>query len=171
MKFIIFCLSLIMLNGCTNYLYQGQINAEDSNGKERKVLIYWTKTSPLLGSDKAGPANLMTECGALISFDEQEQGIFFRAEPGKDRFVDSQVPVKNGDICGKFLTANSFVDIGSGALELSILCIPEEADEFSLSQRSYISAKYSPYTFTITETQSWSFLGELPPAPTLLDCY
>jgi hypothetical protein len=170
MKLIILCLSLAVLNGCTNYLYKGQIIAEDSKGRDRDVIIYWTKTSPLLGGDKAGPASLLTECGSLVSFDEQEQGIFFRGEPGKDRFADSQTPVKNGDICGKFLNEFRFVDIGSGALELSILCIPEDADDFSLFQRSYVSAKHSPYKFNVIEFHDWSFLGKSLPAPSVPDC-
>ena len=134
------------------------------------MIIYWTKTSPLFGSDKAGPASLLTECGSLVSFDEQEQGIFFRADPAKDRFADSQAPVKNGDICGKFLNAFRFVDIDRGELELSILCLPKEADDFSLTQRRYISANSSPYKFNITESHDWSFMGKPPQAPSIPAC-
>ncbi|VAX37687.1 hypothetical protein MNBD_UNCLBAC01-290 [hydrothermal vent metagenome] len=170
MKLIIVCLSLLSLSACSNYLYKGNIRALDSNGVDREVMLYWNKTAPLLGADKAGPAVLLTECGSLISFDERDQGVIFRGESGRDMNANTGLQVEDGDICGKFLNKSQFVEINEGELELSILCAPVDADDFSISKRSYIGAKDSPYKFNIIASKKWSFLGGEHQAPSQPEC-
>ncbi len=170
MKLIITCLSLLLLNGCTNYLYQGNIRAADSKSIDREVVLYWNKTDPLIGDDKAGPASLLTECGSLISFDERNEGILFRGEPGRDVIASTGSQVSNGDVCGEFLNHQKFTIIGEGELEVSILCEPDPGDGFSITERSYIAAKDTPYIFNITSTKVWSFLGNTHQAPPTPEC-
>ena len=172
MKLAITCLSILLLNGCSNYLYKGNIRAIDSEGKDREVILYWNKTDPLIGDDKAGPASLLTECGSLISFDERNEGIVFLGEPGRDIITKTGSQVSNGDVCGRFLNHQKFVLIGDGEIELSILCQPQPISdgEFSTKKRSYIAVKSTPYKFNITSTKSWSFLGDTHQSPPIPEC-
>lgn len=170
MKVIITFLSLVLLNGCANYLYQGNIRAADSKGKDREIILYWNKTEPLIGDDKAGPANLLTECGSLISFDEQKEGIFFRGEEGRDIVASTGIEVSKGDKCGKILNFQKFIDVDDGELELTILCKPSPADEFKIGSKSYIAANDTPYKFNISSTKNWSFFGKTHKSPPVPEC-
>lgn len=164
MKKIIVCSLLFLISGCTHYSYQGNMAIADANGVDREVILYWNKTD-----DKAGPATLLTECGPSISFDEREEGILFRGNPASDVHADTNLPVKNGDVCGKFLDKKRFVDIQPGALELTITC-KHKGDEFAINTRNYIEAKDTPYEFQINETKDWSFFGQTPVAPDVPEC-
>lgn len=145
-------LSIITVLGCANHVYQGKISALDSKGKERHVVLYWTKTDPLLGKAKAGPASLLTECGIPIQFTEQENGIIFRGMPGQDQRVIGEAGDEIDILCGRFNGHNKFTEIsdGTGTVSISVYCVPV-LDEFSIaSQRSYINASQTPYQFPVT---------------------
>lgn len=156
--------------GCANHVYQGEISALDSKGKERQVVLYWTKTDPLLGKAKAGPASLLTECGVPILFDEQETGIFFRGTPGQDHLVIGETGDSIDMVCGRFNNQNKFTEIEDGTLSVSVYCIPL-VDEFSLaSRRSYIQARQAPYQFPVTSRKQISLFGKIPDVPGPFDC-
>jgi len=166
-KIAVYC-TLFLLGGCTNYLYQGEITAQDSAGMKREVILYWSKTDPLLGREKAGPIVVLTQCGSSIIFDERDEGIVFRGEAGREVIARTGEPVVDGFICGKVLNQNRFVDLGEGNLELTILCKPV-SDKFSVKPRHYILAADEPYRFEVNAKKKWSFLGKVPPAP-IADC-
>lgn len=155
--------------GCTSYLYQGKIIAPDSNNVERQFLLYWTKTKPFLGEAKGGPASLITQCGNRIGFDERPEGIIFRGTAGSDYLTDPSRPIKDGQQCGRIVSLQRFSDDVPDKVEVIISCGPL-SDEFSAQQRSYIKADTTPYVFDISVIETWSFLGELPAAPTLGAC-
>ena len=144
----------------------------DSAGRERQVVLYWSKTRGLLTRPKAGPASLLTECGAPVMFVEQPQGIVFRGTPGQDRQVigeaDASLPTEIP--CGSFIDRKHFVEIPSGPLKLTVFCEPV-ADEFSAGRRTYIQARPEPYEFDMTATRKWSLTGKVPEAPAPLPCY
>ncbi len=152
-----------VLQGCANYLYQGEITAQDSSGQERRVVLYWPKTDPLLGDPKAGPAILLTQCGARITFVERPERIVFRGTPSQDRPSGQDVTISEGQICGRFVGEKRFVDIDGGTLSLIISCEPITS-EFSLN-RAYLRASPDPYQFQIKEDKSWSLFGKVPDAP------
>ena len=160
------------LNGCTNYVYQGSIKAEDSQGKQRQMLLYWSKTDPLIGDKKADMAHLSTECGSLIVYENQPQGIIFRGEPQRDRLVPALAKpganTSNTIECGRIQGASRLTELGSGKVSLTIHCVPLSND-FSVVKRVYPKARESAYVFEVTENKNWSLLGstpELPAAPT-----
>lgn len=172
---LILCLLLGFSHGCTNYLYTGKIMEQDSFDVNRAMILYWSKTDPLLGSPKAGPATLVTQCSLRrLSFDEREQGILFLGDPGKDFDALREIPVPSQDyVCGRFIDEAAFVDISKGSLSLSVFCRPE-IDEFSVRPKNqgYLKARKEPYIFDIQETKEWSFLGkilEAPPPPQCLN--
>jgi hypothetical protein len=166
----ILLLTIFILSGCTNYLYQGNIKALDSEGNERNVTLYWNKTVPFIGDDKAGPASLITECGNLITFDEQVDGIVFRGSPDRDVVVSTGLKASIREVCGEFLKHARFVGIGEGELQVMINCKPQPGDEFSLSSRRYIAASETPYTFNVSSHKEWSLLGKTHQSPAVPDC-
>jgi len=162
-----------VLNGCTNYLYQGSIKAEDSAGKQRQVVLYWSKTDPLIGDEKADMAHLLTECGSLVVFENRAEGIIFRGEPQRDRLVNPQAATGGSPAetieCGRIQGPRSLVDLGRGKVLLTIRCEPVSG-EFSVQKRTYLKAREAAYEFDITENKQWSFLGSTPDAPTVPTC-
>lgn len=166
---ILSMLALWLTAGCTNFLYQGEITAQDSYGKERHFVLYWTRTDPLLGVAKAGPAILLTECSPFtrISFDEQAEGLIFRGMPGLDR-LPGQGAADPNLICGKVANFAKWTEAKEGALAVAIFCEPVP-NEFAVEPRNYLAARPQPYTFTVAEkVKKWSFLGktlEGPPVP------
>ncbi len=167
-------LSQTFVQGCTNTLYQGEIDAMNSQDQERKVVFYWTKTEKLIGKDKAGPAILMTECSTRrLTFVEKENGIFFFGTPGLDNLAD-QTPITSQDQpCGKIVNEQKFNDIQSGTINLEIHCMAN-IDEFSVTSEAtlpaYIKARNEPYRFEIESLSNWSFLGEIQDAPSPPAC-
>lgn len=171
--FILLCLVGGWLPGCTNYLYTGNMTAQDSLNQPREFVLYWSKTDPLFGSPKAGPASLRTQCSLReMSFVEKENGIVFLGDPGKDVDVIHNTPVSSQDhVCGLFAGEHTFADIQEGPLDVMVFCKPV-VDEFSANpqHQTYLKARPEPYPFEITQTKQWSFLGELPKAPALPPC-
>jgi hypothetical protein len=174
MKKILIMVAMLVLgsslNGCTNYLYQGSIKAEDSAGKQRQVVLYWSKTDPLIGDEKADVAHLLTECGSLVVFENQPEGIIFRGEPQRDRLVSPQATTGGSPAqtleCGRIQGPRRLVDLGRGKVSLTIQCEPVSG-EFSVQKRTYLKARNAPYEFAVTENKQWSFLGSTPDAPTV----
>lgn len=161
-----------LLTGCTNYLYQGRIKAEDSAGKQRDVVLYWTKTNPLIGDEKADMAHVLTECGALIVFENQPQGIVFRGDPQRDRlaaFATITAQPSQTMECGRMLHAQRLTEVGQGKVSLTIRCEPK-TNEFSVKPVTYIKAREAAYEFNVRENKQWSFLGRTPKAPEVPTC-
>jgi hypothetical protein len=170
---LIITIALWMTAGCTNFLYQGEISAPDSFGKERHFLIYWTKTDPLIGASKAGPAILLTECSPAtrIDFGDQPEGIVFRGEPGRDRLPGQTASVGPNQICGKITNYSSLKEAAAGLLRVAIYCQPMPKDEFDLQPRNYLSTRPEPYEFPVIEKQNkWSFFGETLQGPPVPEC-
>jgi len=164
--------SVAVLAGCTNLLYQGEISAKDSYGKERHFVLYWTKSDPLIGEAKAGPAILLTECSPLtrIDFNEQSEGIVFRGMPGLDQLADGGGPATQNMICGKFTNYGKFTEAKEGPLLLAIFCKPVQ-NEFAVQPRNYLAAGQEPHVFTIVEKiRRWSVFGETLPGPPVPEC-
>ncbi len=153
------------LNGCATYVYQGSMSAPDSDGVQRDVLLYWTKTDPLMGEPKADMAHLRTACGALVVYENRESGVVFRGQAGRDRPVSGDQPATaDGFECGRFVGKNSLRDVGAGPLELTMRCAPT-SNEFSVQKLRYLKAREAPYRFQITESRQRSFFGATPDVP------
>ena len=164
---------LWMTAGCTNFLYQGEISAPDSYGKERHFVLYWTKTDPLIGTAKAGPAILLTECSdtTRIDFGDQAEGIVFRGEPGRDRLSGQTESVGLNQICGKITNYATLNAAMAGLLTVAIYCQPMPKDEFAVQLRNYLAARQEPFEFQVVEKQKkWSFLGETLQGPPVPQC-
>ncbi len=161
------------LNGCTSYVYQGSIKAEDSAGKQRQMLLYWSKTEPLIGDEKADMAHLRTECGSLIVFENQPEGIIFRGEPQRDRVVPALATQRTGSSktieCGRIKGSNRLTELSAGKISLTIKCEPV-SNEFSVKQRTYPKARKAAYVFDVTESKKWSLLGSTPAVPAAPTC-
>lgn len=161
---------ILALSACTTHVYTARMDVQDSQGEQRQAVLYWTNTSPLIGKRKAGPAVLMTECGARLRFDERPEGIVFRGTPGQDKPVN-QATTSGADFeCGRFTAHQRFIDISDGKVPLTILCQPVSG-EFSVDPRKYIAARPAPYEFDVTSEKHWSLIGShegiIPPPP---DC-
>jgi len=164
---LVLCLSL--LAGCTTTVYQGSIRAPDSNDQQRRVVLYWTMTEPLVGGAKADMANLLTECGSLVVFDNTGQGVVFRGEPGRDKPLSGEPADPNVFECGRFVDARDLKEVAAGPVALTIQCDPV-SDDFSVMPRSYLKASDQPYRFTITADKQWSMLGATPTVPPPPEC-
>lgn len=160
------------LTGCTNYLYQGRIKAEDSAGKQRDVVLYWTKTDPMIGDAKADMAHVLTECGALVVFENRPEGIVFRGDPQRDRlaaFATITAQPSQTMECGRILHRQRLTDLGQGKVALTIRCEPK-SNEFSVKPLTYIKAQESAYEFDVRENKQWSLLGSVPEVPAVPTC-
>lgn len=165
---------LLVIHGCTNSLYKGEIDVLSSEYQERKAIIYWTKTKPLMGEVKAGPAILMTECSTRrLTFTEKKSGLYFYGDPGKDKLANQMAITSQNTICGRIIGKKHFSSIKPGSIQVNILCESVD-DDFSVHSGStspaYIKASKTPYTFDITESSSWSLFGNIPEAPQPPDC-
>lgn len=156
---LLFLVPVLLLAGCTTYTYQGRITAMDSSQVEREVIVAWSKTDPLIGAPKADAIVLRTACGAPVTYDEKETGIFFFGVPGSDLPLRPDLQKSQHVICGQVLGHTRVEDIGAGTLRLEILCTPK-AGRFVGTKRRYLKARDEPYTFEISETKDWSFLGQ-----------
>ena len=133
--------------------------------------LYWSKTDRLIGTSKAGPVILMTECSTRrLNFDETEAGIVYRGEPGRDRVAVQNETIADGTVCAKIETQSKLTELQAGELVLTMLC---EAvyDEFSIQEGlytpAYLQSREAPYRFYVRENKSWSLFGEMPKAPDL----
>jgi hypothetical protein len=158
----------LLAGGCATYVYQGHIRANDSLGVQREALLYWTRTDPLVGKAKAGPAVLRTACGTPVTYVEHPDAIVFRGTPGQDRLAGQNASVGPNQECGRFLHYRRFVAIGPGNVRLTIHCEPL-TDAFSVG-RAYLHARPEPYTFPIEVTRHWSLFGGAPDIPTPPAC-
>ena len=159
----------LLAQGCTNYMFTAEMMANDSEGDERQIVVYWPMTDPLLGGRKAGPVMLLTECGIPIQFDQQEEGIVFRGNPQDDVFVDGPTPPTSEIECGRFTSADTLVDIDEGTVEFEIRCAPVN-DEFAAIPRAYIAARDEPYEIEIRGVMLRSVFGKTLDAPPIPDC-
>lgn len=136
-------------SGCAQYTYFGSLQAKDSAGKDREVVVYWTKTERKLWFDTAaGGVRLLTECSTnAVDYEEKPQGIVFLRRPA-DVGVGRSIAL--GAACGRILTAPRVADLGEGTLELTMHCRPDTTDDFSIpALRQYLQARDTPYRFQI----------------------
>ncbi len=162
MKKILPLLLILVFSGCTQYIYQGQIRARDSLGKQRDHVIYWNKTQRAIWFDSAaGSLTLLSECSNnTVQYDEQEEGIIFRKRPN-----DTPQKSYKAKDCGKVIGAKHIKDIEEGNLKLTVRCEPE-IDEFTVGGAdSYLNAREEPYTFPITKKATKNLNADLPKRP------
>ncbi len=159
--------------GCANSLFQGELTAADAYGKDRRFVLYWTRTDPLIGQSKAGPAILLTECSPLtrIEFSDQPEGILFRGMPGSDIPPGQGGTVERDPVCGKVTNYTALSEAHAGPLDVVIYCRPAPGDGFAVQPRNYLAARSEPYIFPIDEkVRRWSFWGETLPGPSVPEC-
>jgi hypothetical protein len=172
-RLFLLAVSLWLASGCTNVLYQGEVDAQDAYLKERHFVLYWTKTDPLLGQAKAGPAILLTECSPLtrIEFDDQPEGIVFRGMPGFDLLPEQAAALDRDQICGKVINYTKLREAHEGPLTVAMYCRPVPGDSFAVQPRNYLAARSEPYSFPIVEKMKrWSLFGETLSGPPLPAC-
>jgi len=164
--------TLLLLSGCTNALYQGELTALDAYGKERSFLLYWTRTEPLVGHAKAGPAILLTECSLTrIDFTDQADGVVFRGTPGEDRLAGATDTVELNQVCGAIEGLTSLRDAKAGPLAVRIDCEPMPPDVFAAFPRNYLAASPPAHRIEIVEAlHVWSLFGKTLPAPQPPQC-
>ena len=162
-------LLILLLQGCTNYMYTGRMTALDSQGEERLVVMYWPKTDPWFGKRKAGPVTLLTECGIPIRFDQQDEGIVFRGIPGDDKYLDRETPNVSEFECGRFIGDALLTEIDDGSASFVIQCEPING-EMSAIIRTYIAAKNSAYEIDMTSTREKSLTGKTLDGPPPIPC-
>ena len=168
MKNLVVVLLLVFTTGCTHYLYQGDFNARNNVDETSHFRLWWTRTEPLLGDDKAGPMILDVACGVTVEFTESQRGIEFIAA------TDSYEPMAGQSIaplvCGKVTNLNQFLTYKKGDIELTSSCRPIVDDEgFSAVVPIYLFADQASYRVPITVTEEWSFYDKALSAPKL-DC-
>ncbi|TQV87278.1 hypothetical protein [Aliikangiella coralliicola] len=152
---IILTLLVLLLSGCTHYLYQGDFSANDAFGKERQYRLYWTKTDKFLFGSSAGPLVLDITCDAPKTFEENEQGIFLRLP--KDEFEGSEVADPTAYYCGEVKNLQKLDSYSSGPIQFSISCKPI-VDEWARIKPVFI-AQSDDYQVDIKVVKDWSLFG------------
>ena len=158
-------LSALLAAGCTSYLHVGRIEAEDSSGAHREVLLYWNSTERRIWFDEtSGTAWMKTQCSLrTVTFVQREDGVYFFATPEDAPLEGNSQP---GMVCGRVLNVRSLEDIQSGPLQVTIICKPKmDSEGFTLPRNAYLKARSEPYTFPIEKRE-----GELKDAPQVARC-
>lgn len=173
-KVILIAASLLSA-ACTHTLYQAELDAFNAKSDPVKTVIYWSKTSPLLGVVKAGPIMLLSECSTRrLDFVDSEQGIVFWGKLGGDTRMGEQTPLQGRAVCGSIGQYSSIVDIETGRLPVTIHC-QAFTDAFALSSPpytdAYLAAQSQPYWYDVKSTSHWTFWGEVPIAPPAPACH
>jgi len=146
--------------GCATYVYYGEITAEDSSGEMRDHLIYWTKTTRVLGFDECSEVvRLCTEHSyETIVFKETEDGIIFPRNPEYKKVIfqtDTAGPY------GKILDAMKVRELKEGKLRLAIYC-EFDSTVFTLGDHHTLKAREAPYEFDIIRKKSSDFKNGVP---------
>lgn len=165
MRNLTFLVIIFLVSGCTHYLYQGDFQARDNLDETRQYRLWWTKTEPLIGADKAGPIILNVACGVPIELTESAAGISFIA--GSDKYESTVGETGITLVCAKINNLSRFVDYRKGDIVLTAQCKPK-ADDFSL-QPSFLSTTQESYRIPIKVKEKWSLLESALSAP-VLDC-
>jgi len=157
------------MTGCVNSLYQAETAELDTAGNERNFTLYWTKTEPWIGTSKAGPAVLLTECSsARPAFVNTDNGIVFFGSRGFDQLPDQSEMNSGRLLCGKIENYTHLREIPAGSITVTMRCSPV-ADDFSVGSRTYLAPRPAPYVLKVSEKErEWSFFGRslaAPPAP------
>ena len=164
-KVYLLFLLVLVLAGCTQYTHYGSIESEDSQGKMRKHLVYWTNTDRILWFDECSEVvRLLTECSLeTVAFKETEKdGIIFSCLSNENKGVDRNVEI--GEPCGKILNAKKVNELTDDTLRLEIYCqyVPDTSG-FTLGNHSYLKA--GTYSFGIVKTKSSEFKDGVPLRP------
>lgn len=166
MRTLILLLTSLTLTACTHTLYQSEFTARDDQGKDRSYRFYWTKTSPMLGSDTAGPGKLQMECRTTKEFTESGENSPIILELPDSKFNPLQGQSGTSLVCGSITNLNMFRDYQQGPLQMDISCKPKPAGDFDAVSESLPAAQ--TYTLVIEEkTRKRSFLKnpEIEPGP------
>jgi hypothetical protein len=162
MRALVLALVLAALPGCVQYAYFGRLEVQDSADKPREVVVYWTRTERMLWFDTvAGGVRVLTECSTnTLDYEEKPRGIVFLRRPG-------DVPVGRaialGEPCGRVRGATRVQDLGTGAVELTVNCRPDTANEFAITSLvHYPQAREAPYRFSIERAPAKEVPGGAP---------
>ncbi len=166
MKNFVAFLLILSTSGCAHYLYQGDFKAENNLNETSQFRLWWTKTEPLLGDVKAGPTILDVECGVVVEFTENNNGIEFIA--AADKYEPITPSSNNQLVCGKVTNLDEFLDYEDGDILLNASCKPIIDDEgFSAINPIYLSTNHASYRIPISVKKEWSFLDNALSAPKL----
>lgn len=166
MRILVLTILILLTSGCAHYLYQGDFKAENNLNETSQFRLWWTKTDPVVGSDKAGPIILNVACGAPVTFSESDNGIVF--VEGSDKFESVNGGTGSTLVCGKITNLDRFVDYSGGDILLSSFCKPIQDDEgFGLVRSILLSTEQPTYRIPITVKKEWSFLDSALSAPGL----
>jgi hypothetical protein len=153
----------LILSGCAHrYEYSGMLEAPDSMGHVSQHRIYWNKTiRPLWYDSQEGSVRILPGCSLkTLAYDEQPNGIIFRATP-LDKHVMESLPDKH--ICGRILNANRIVDLLEGDIDVTVFCRDAPQDDLN-SPQPYLKAREQPYKFPVSrrEVQDFSEIQTRP---------
>ncbi|MFT5658606.1 MAG: hypothetical protein ACI9KN_001887 [Gammaproteobacteria bacterium] len=156
MKIITSILLILFTTGCTHYLYQGDFIAKTSQDEVSQFRLWWSKTEPWIGDEKAGPIILSVECAAPITFTESSEGIVF--EGGSDKYESTIGEAGPVLICGKLTNLKRSLHYNGGKILLTSSCKPI-ADEFAAIEPILLSPDVPTYKIPIKMTKDWSILS------------
>lgn len=168
MKMFTSLIFILLVSGCTHFLYQGDFQANDNLNESRQYRLWWTKTEPLIGENKAGPMILNVACGVPITLTESEAGISFIA--ASDKYESTIGETGTTLECAKISNLSRFVDYSKGDIVLTALCKPIADDEgFSAVTPTFLSTEQASYHIPISVKEKWSLLQSAMSAP-VLEC-
>lgn len=161
-------LAILILQGCTSYIYTGSARYADDAGAERCYGVHWSLTRyAWVYKTQNDPISLGLAGGSdnILYAETPDDGIVSRAE------ADETVPealsaLDKPGICGRVLNAGKIRDIqpGPGALTLTFRCAIER-DGFTVGDRLYPAARKDPYVFDIQRKETRDPQGDAPATP------
>ena len=167
MKIIMTALLVLFVSGCAHYLYQGDFKAKNNLDEVSNFRLYWTRTDPFIGDDKAGPMVLNVECGTAIELTESETGIEF--VEASDKYESINGETGNKIVCARVTNLNRFLDYSEGDILISSLCKPIVDDEgFSAIVPLFLATEPDLHRISINVKKKRSLISSAMKAPVLI---
>jgi hypothetical protein len=130
-KYLIIIL-LLLIQGCTNTLYQGDLVSANNDDQQQSFRLWWIKTS--LFSKQKGDGNIRLDTGcSRYGFTESKEGMTIVLPADQYQSENGQ----QGDrlTCAKITNLQRISDFKEGDLNVETYCTPQN-DDFSVVKKT-----------------------------------
>jgi hypothetical protein len=158
-KYLIVVLVLI-LQGCTNTLYQGDLVSTNNLDQQQSFRLWWTKTSLFSSQKGDGSIHLDTGC-SRYSFTESDKGLVVIL--GADRYQSKNQQQGSLLTCAKITNLKRIKDFKQGELTVETYCTPVD-DGFSMVKKTFPKMDM-PHRFVIKSREIDSVKYSPDPLP------
>jgi hypothetical protein len=124
---------ILLVQGCTNTLYQGDLVSTNNLNQQQEFRLWWIKTSLFSKQKGDGSIHLDTGC-SRYGFTESDKGLVLVL--GADQYQSEND--QSGDLltCAKITNLKRIRDYQQGDLTVETYCTPVD-DDFSVGKKTF----------------------------------